>query len=117
MALRLNTRNIGESVIVDCDGKLVFGDETTAMRHVVENLFYKHRQIVLNFANVTYVDSSGLGLLIALHTSAQKAGSILKLAALRAKIHDLLLLTRLAMVLEIADTVEEAIKGVAAAGV
>ncbi len=109
MPLQLNTRHVGDVVTVDCSGKLVFGEETTALRELVEKLLFEHREIMLNFADVTYVDSSGLGLLMALHESARKIGATIKLAALNAKIHDLLQLTRLAMVLEIVPSVDDTV--------
>ncbi len=115
MALELTIRYVGETVVVDCTGKLVHGDETLALRELVGKLLTEHRHIVLNFANVTYVDSSGLGLLVALHASAQKAGAVIKLAALNARIHDMLALTKVAMVLEIAENANEAALAFAAA--
>jgi anti-anti-sigma factor len=108
MPLQLSTRNKGGAVIVDCSGRLVHGEETSALREMVGKLITQHRQIVLNFADVTYMDSSGLGLLVSLHASAQKAGAVIKLAALNANIEDLLQLTRVAMVLEIAKSADEA---------
>lgn len=115
MPLQLSTRNVGDAVIVDCTGKLVHGEETLALRETVGNLLTQYRHIVLNFANVTYVDSSGLGLLVALHASAQKAGAVIKLAALNAKIHDLLALTKVAMILEIAEDAKVAAEAFAMA--
>jgi len=108
MPLELSIRTLGDAVIVDCTGKLVHGEETLALRDLVGKLLTQHRHIVLNLANVSYVDSSGLGLLVALHASAQKAGAVIKLAALNAKIKDMLALTKVAMVLEIADNANEA---------
>lgn len=108
MPLQLSTRNLGDAVVVDCTGRLVHGEETLALRDLVGKLLSEQRHIVLNFANVSYVDSSGLGLLVALHASAQKAGAVIKLAALNAKIKDLLALTKVAMVLEIDENAIEA---------
>ena len=109
MPLDLSSRKVGDAMIVDCTGKLVHGPETAGLRELVGKLLTEHRHIVLNFADVTYMDSSGLGLLVALHASAQKAGAVIKLAALNAKITDLLQLTRVAMVLEIAESTNQAV--------
>lgn len=114
MPLQLSIRNVGDAVVVDCTGKLVHGEETLALRDLAGKLLIEQRHIVLNFANVSYVDSSGLGLLVALHASAQKAGAVIKLAALNAKIKDLLALTKVAMVLEIDENATEAVASFAA---
>jgi anti-anti-sigma factor len=110
MPLYLKTRYMDKTAVVDCKGKLVHGDETATLRQVVADLIPEYRQIVLNFAGVTYVDSSGLGLLMSLHASAQKAGAVIKLCALNSQINDLLQLTRLAMILEICESVQVAVQ-------
>jgi len=61
MLLKTSTRSLGGVVIVDCSGKIVMGDETAFLRHQVKDLLNESRQIVLNLAEVNYLDSTGLG--------------------------------------------------------
>jgi len=66
------------------------------------------RQIVLDLGHVTYIDSSGLGVLVALYTSARNAGGNIKLANLNSRSRELLQVTRLYTVFETYDSAEEA---------
>jgi anti-sigma B factor antagonist len=108
MVLYTNSRNIGDVVIVECRGRIVFGEETTSLRLAVKDLLRKSNKIVLDLRNVSYLDSSGLGTVAGLYTSVANAGGTLKLACLRGAVSDLFDLSRLAKVVEIYDTPEAA---------
>ena len=59
------------------EGRIVLGEESNALREKVKSLLASgQKKIVLNMDNVTYIDSSGLGALVAAHTSAQVAGRV-----------------------------------------
>ena len=100
MRLNISTRKIGNTIIVDCYGHVVFGDETNLLREQVKALLPSSLQIVLNLRDVTFMDSSGMGTLIELYTSAKKAGGCLKLANISKNIRDALTITRLILVFE-----------------
>jgi anti-sigma B factor antagonist len=68
------------------------------------------KKIILNMANVEYIDSAGLGILVAAHVSAKKHGAALHLSNLGNKFHDVLQLTRLLTVFSVYETQAEAIK-------
>jgi len=98
--LKLSTRQVEGVIIVDCYGHLVFGDETSLLRQQVKGLLSTNPQIVLNLRDLTFLDSSGMGALIELFTSAQRAGGCLKLANLGRNIRDALTVTKLMVVFE-----------------
>ena len=108
MVLKTSTRGLGGVVIVDCSGKIVMGDETAFLRHQVKDLLNESRQIVLNLAEVNYLDSTGLGTLVGLYTSARSAGGEIKLAGLTGRVKDLLQITKLVSIFEFYNTTEEA---------
>ncbi len=108
MALYVSSRKIGEVIIVECRGKIVFGEETSSLRLMVRDLMRQSGKIVLDLGNVSYLDSSGLGAIVGLYTSAANAGGTLKLARLRGAVGDLFDLSRLAKVVDIYDSAEAA---------
>jgi anti-sigma B factor antagonist len=99
--LRVSTRRIDTVIIVDCYGQVVFGEETTFLREQVKGLLPTSPHIVLNLRDLTYLDSGGMGALIELFVSAQKAGGRVKLASLSKHIRDALQITKLTMVFEV----------------
>jgi anti-sigma B factor antagonist len=107
LLLRTSTRSLGGVVILDCYGQIVMGEETAFLRHQVKDLLNKSRQIVLNLTEVSYLDSSGLGTLVGLHTSARSVGGEIKLAGLTRRVKDVLQVTKLGSIFEFYDTAEE----------
>ena len=75
MQLKLSNRNQDGILVVDCVGRIVFGDETGYLRDTVKQLLLENKRIVLNLGEITYIDSGGLGTLVALYTSANSAGA------------------------------------------
>lgn len=84
------------------DGRIVLGEESTALREKVKSLLGSgQKKIVLDMANVSYIDSSGLGALVASHTSARSQGANLKLCNLGTKFQEILQVTKLVTVFEV----------------
>jgi anti-sigma B factor antagonist len=108
--LRLSTRTVDGITVVDCDGRLVFGEESANLRDTVKSLLSQNNQLVLNLGGINYIDSGGLGTLVALYTTARSAGGAIKLAALTQRVGDLLQVTKLLTVFEVYDSVEEAVQ-------
>jgi len=108
MSLKTSTRSLGSVIIVDCYGRIVFGEETALLRRQVKELLNQSRQIVLNLADIQYVDSSGLGTLVELYSSARKAGGEIKLARLTGRVKYVLHITKLGSIFELYDSAEEA---------
>ena len=110
MQLKLNTRTENGITIIDCNGRIVFGEESALLRDTVKKLIGENSQIILNLADISYIDSGGLGTLVALYTTAQNAGGGVKLANLTQRVDDLLQVTKLLTVFEVYDSVQKAIE-------
>src|SRR5258708_38590928 len=108
--LRISTRTIDGVLIVDCNGRLVFGEESANLRDTVKKLISENKNIVLNLSGVSYIDSGGLGTLVALYTSAQTSGGKIKLASLTPRVGDLLQDTKLDTSFEVYDNEEQAVQ-------
>lgn len=119
MQLRIHVRKLSDDIaVVECAGRLVFGEETAALRDQVKSLLFENARVVLSLADVTYIDSGGLGTLVALYTTARNSGATIKLARLTKRVGDLLQVTKLLTVFEVYDSEEAAVmsfrKGAAA---
>lgn len=109
MQLSISNRTVNGVAVVDCDGRLVFGEESASLRDAVRSLLLMNKNIVLNLGGVNYIDSGGLGTLVALFTTARNAGGGIRLASLTQRVGDLLQVTKLVTVFEVHDTVEQAV--------
>ena len=111
MQLKIGVRQLNDGiVVVDCGGRIVFGEETAELRDQVKALITTGSRIILNLADVTYIDSGGLGTLVALYTTARNAGGAVKLARLTQRVGDLLQVTKLLTVFEVFNSEEEAVQ-------
>ncbi len=108
--LNLKTRKIGDVLVIDCEGAIVYGEEATLLRKTVKDLLPEHHELVLGLAEVRMVDSNGLGALVGLLGSAQAVNGQLKLAALAARVNNALTVSKLAQLFKIYPTVEEAVE-------
>ena len=107
-------RKVGGVTIVDVAGKMVSTEHPGRLKDKITSLVFPgDKQIVLDLANVTYVDSSGLGEIVACHGSALKGGAEVKIANAANKIKDLLVMTRLITVFDCHDTEDGAVKAFA----
>ena len=101
MSVKLTTHKKGDVIIVDVSGRLTLGESTSALRTMMRELVEGgSRRIVLNMAEVTYIDSSGIGELVAAYTTIATAGGELKLLNLAKRVHELLYITKLYTVFE-----------------
>jgi anti-sigma B factor antagonist len=96
MALTAKVRKVGEVAIVDLNGKITLGENTGILRDELRSLLSQGtKNIVLNMAGVSYVDSAGLGELVGAYTTATNQGGALKLLHLQGKMKDLMQITKL----------------------
>jgi anti-sigma B factor antagonist len=104
VSLSITTREVDGVSIVTLSGRIVFGDGSNALRSTVKNLIAEGKQkIVLNMSSIEYIDSAGLGMLVAAHIS-MKAYGALCLCGLGDKSQELLQLTRLSTVFQVRST-------------
>lgn len=104
MALRMTDREVNGVAVVEIEGRIVLGEESNAFRERVKGLLAGgKKKIVLDMKNVTYIDSAGLGTLVASFHSARSQGATLKLANLGSKFREVLQVTKLYTVFETFD--------------
>jgi anti-sigma B factor antagonist len=105
MALKITNREVEGVSVVTLDGRIVLGDESNALRVKLKSLIAEgKKQIVLNMDNIKYIDSAGLGILVAAHCSAKTQGASLRLCHLGSKFQEVLQITKLLTVFEVCDT-------------
>jgi anti-sigma B factor antagonist len=109
MALSITNNRMDGVIVVHVSGAIFYDEESTFLRVRVNDFLGKSCQIVLDLGNVTRIDSSGLGTLVALYISAQKVGGEIKLANLGNHIKEALRITRLVTVFDIFDRIEDAV--------
>jgi anti-sigma B factor antagonist len=110
MQLKMSIRPTHDDILVlNCAGRIVFGEESASLRDTVKKLLTSNKRIVLNLAEITYIDSGGLGTLVALYITARGNEASIKLANLTPRVGDLLQVTKLLTVFEVFDTEEKAI--------
>jgi anti-sigma B factor antagonist len=91
--------------VVEMDGRIVLGDESNSVRERLKGLITAgKKKIVLNMSNIKYIDSAGLGALVAAHVSAKTQGASVRLCNLGQKFHEVLQVTRLLTVFDVYDT-------------
>ena len=111
MTLAITTREVDHVTLLDIRGRIVLGDETDALRTAVRDLLARgKKKIILNLADVDYIDSSGVGELVGSFTTVRNAGGELKLLNLTKKVHDILNVTKLYTVFDIRDDEFKAVK-------
>ena len=109
MTLKMETRKVDGVSVVSCTGRIVFGDEANALRDSLKQLLTTTKQVVLNLAGVSYIDSGGLGSVVGVYSSARAGGADIKLTGLGQRLRDVLAITKLATVFEVYDTEQQAI--------
>jgi anti-sigma B factor antagonist len=114
MALKITNRAVDGVVVLALDGRIVLGEETIALRESVKSLLAEGKKnLVLDLKNVTTIDSSGLGTLVAVQSSAKTAGASLRLCNLGSRLNELLQITKLYTVFEVSNTEVEAVRAMA----
>jgi anti-sigma B factor antagonist len=110
VALKFTNREVDGVAVVALDGRIVLGEESNALREKVKGLVAESKKkIVLNMDNVTFIDSAGLGTLVASHHSAKAQGAALKLCHLGSKFQEVLQITKLLTVFDVYNTEAEAV--------
>ncbi len=102
--MNVSSRQVNGVTIVDLSGRITLGEGSVVLRDTVRDLLGKgQKKILLNLAEVTYIDSSGIGELVSAYTSVRNQGGELKLLKLTKKVHDLLQITKLYTVFDVKD--------------
>jgi anti-sigma B factor antagonist len=110
MSLEIQQREHENVVLLDMNGRLTVGDETSAFRDRMQKLIAADRlNIILNLQQVDYIDSTGLGALVMFYTTLQRADGKVKLLNLSRRGIELLVMTKLTTIFEIFDDEQNAI--------
>jgi anti-sigma B factor antagonist len=110
VALNITSGEVSGVAVVWLDGRIVLGEETLALREKVKGLLGEGKKmLVLNLKNVMFIDSAGLGALVAAHTSARSSGATLRLCNVGTRANELLQLTRLLTIFEISNSEADAV--------
>ena len=108
--MKIETRTVGDVTILDCSGKITLGEGTMTVRNKVRDILKSDgKKIILNLADVNYIDSSGIGELVSTYTTVANSGGQLKLLSLTKKIHELLATTKLLTVFQVFDNEQSAL--------
>jgi anti-sigma B factor antagonist len=109
--MQIEERVVQNVTILDLKGKITLGEGDEALKDKINSLILQnHKRILLNLADVPYIDSAGLGEIVRTYTTVSRQGGQLKLVNLTKRITDLLAITKLLTVFETFDTEKEAIQ-------
>jgi anti-sigma B factor antagonist len=108
--MKIEKRKKGDVLILDLKGKILIGDGIDVLREAINAAVKeKETKVLLNFMEVPYLDSTGLGEVVRSYTSIKKEGGAIKIVNLTNKVKDLLSVTKL---LTVFDTFEDEEKAV-----
>jgi len=104
MSLTITVNETNVATVAAIAGRLTMGEGSTRLREALQKLIADgKRKIVLNLAELTYIDSAGIGLLVASFASMSRSGGQMKLSNLNSRVKDVLLITKLLTVFEVYD--------------
>lgn len=108
--MKATIRQVNAVTVVDLSGRITLGEGCTQLRELIRDLLSKgHNKLLLNLADVTYIDSSGIGELVSGFTAVSNQGGQLKLLHLTKKVHDLLQITKLLTVFDVHEDEAKAV--------
>ncbi len=111
MSLKMAVRYSGNVAILDLGGRLTLGEPAGSLRDLLKDLLSRQQKnILLNLADVTYIDSSGLGELVGGFATVSNRGGRLKLVNVQRRVHELMQITKLYSVFEIFSDEAEAVR-------
>jgi anti-sigma B factor antagonist len=113
--MQISERAVGDVIVLDLKGKVTLGEGDELLKDKVNSLVNQgYRKIILNLADVPYIDSAGLGEIVRTYTTVSRQGGSLKLLNLTKRITDLLSITKLLTVFETFDSESDAVRSFAA---
>jgi len=114
VSVKLTNRQVGDVTVIDAVGRITLGEGSSTFRDTLRDLVAKgHKKLLLNLAEVSYIDSSGIGELVSGFTTVTNQGGRLKLVGLTKRVKDLLQITKLYTVFEVYDDEAEAVRSFA----
>lgn len=109
--MQIDQRAVGDVMVLDVKGKITLGEGDELLKDKVNSLVNQgHKKILVNLADVPYIDSAGLGEIVRTYTTVSRQGGSLKLVNLTKRIQDLLSITKLLTVFETFDSESDAVQ-------
>lgn len=116
--MQIDERTVGDVLILDVKGRITLGEGDEILKDKVNSLLNQgNKKIVLNLAEVPYIDSAGLGEIVRTYTTVSRQGGSLKLLSLTKRITDLLAITKLLTVFETYESENDAVQSFSSAKV
>jgi len=116
VSMKATTRQIDSVTVIDVSGRITLGEGCVQLRQLIRDELGKgNKSLLVNLADVTYIDSSGIGELVSAFTAVSNQGGQLKLLKLTKKVHDLLQITKLYTVFDVHDDEAKAVSSFAKA--
>ena len=110
MSIKTSTRLVNKILIVDTIGELRLGEGTDVVRTLVRDMLNQgYKNILLNLRDVRHIDSAGVGELMSCYTSVRNKGGQMKLMNLNRHVHNLLMITKLVTIFDVAEDEESAV--------
>ena len=111
MALRIEEKESLGATVLTLSGRVTLGDESNQLRSKIKEVLAQgKKRLVLDLGDVSYIDSAGLGTLVAGYTSARGNGGEIRLANVTKKLHELLNITKLVTIFDVYDSTADAVK-------
>lgn len=111
MSVKLTTRQVGDVTVIDANGRITLGEGSSTFRDTIKDLTARgNKKLLLNLADVSYIDSSGIGEMVSGFTSVTNQGGELKLLHLNKRVKDLLQITKLYTVFEVFEDEAAAVR-------
>ena len=109
--MQIAERESGAVTVLDLSGRITMGEDGNLLKDKLQSLLHQGKKnILFNLAQVSYVDSAGLGAIVSAYTTVTREGGALKLANVTKKLQDLLSITKLLTVFETFDSEDEALR-------
>ena len=109
--MQIAERESGAVTVLDLSGRITMGEDGNLLKDKLQSLLHQGKKnILFNLAQVSYVDSAGLGAIVSAYTTVTREGGALKLANVTKKLQDLLSITKLLTVFETFDSEAEAVR-------
>ena len=109
--MQIAEREVGAVTVLDLSGKITLGEGDALLKDKLHSLMHRGKKtVLLNLAEVSYVDSAGLGALVSAYTTVTREGGSLKLANVTKKLQDLLSIPNLLTVFESYEDEAEALR-------
>jgi anti-sigma B factor antagonist len=114
VSVKLTTRQVGDVTVVDAAGRITLGEGASSFRDKIRDLVTGgNKKLLLNLAEISYIDSSGIGELVSSYTTVTNLGGSVKLLNLTKRVQDLLQITKLYTVFEVFDDETKAVRSFA----